>query len=32
MRTIELKVYTINEHPNKDKCFDWIRNNWYDLN
>jgi len=32
MRTIELKVYTIKEHPNKDKCFDWIRNNWYDLN
>ena len=32
MRTIELKVYTINEHPDKDKCFHWIRNNWYDLN
>tara|TARA_R100000951_G_scaffold71034_2_gene59919 strand:+ start:3067 stop:3504 length:438 start_codon:yes stop_codon:yes gene_type:complete len=32
MRTIELKVYTINEHLDKDKCFDWIRNNWYDLN
>jgi|11BtaG_2_1085332.scaffolds.fasta_scaffold03427_14 hypothetical protein len=32
MRTIKLKVYAINEHPNKDKCFDWIRNNLYDLN
>ena len=32
MRTIEFGVYTINEHPNKDKCFEWIRNNWHDLN
>jgi hypothetical protein len=32
MRIIETKVYTIEEHPNKEKCFDWIRNNWYDLN
>jgi len=32
MRTIEKTVYTIDEHPNKDACFDWIRNNWYDLN
>ena len=32
MRTIEFKVYTINEHPDKDKCFDWIRDNWHDLN
>jgi hypothetical protein len=32
MRIIETKVYTIEEHPNKEKCFDWIRNNWHDLN
>ena len=32
MRTIETKVYTIEEHPNKDLCFEYIRNNWYDLN
>ncbi len=32
MRVIELKVYTIEEHPNKEKCYEWIRNNWLDLN
>ena len=32
MRIIETKVYTIDEHPNKEKCFDWMRNNWHDLN
>ena len=32
MRTIETKVYTIDEHPSKDKCFEWIRDNWHDLN
>ncbi len=32
MRTIETKIYTIDEHPNQDKCFEWIRNNIYDLN
>ena len=32
MRTIETKVYTIDEHPSKDKCFVWIRDNWHDLN
>ena len=32
MRIIETKIYTINEHPNKDLCFEWIRNNWHDLN
>lgn len=32
MRTIETKVYTIEEHPNKDLCFEYIRNNWHDLN
>ena len=32
MRTIEFKVYNINEHPDKDKCFDFIRYNWHNLN
>jgi hypothetical protein len=32
MRVIETKIYTIEEHPNKEKCFEWIRNNWFDLN
>jgi len=32
MRIIETKVYHINEHPNKEKCFEWIRDNWHDLN
>jgi hypothetical protein len=32
MRVIETKVYKIDEHPNKEKCFEWIRNNWHDLN
>lgn len=32
MREIKIKVYTIEDHPNKEKCFDWIRENWTDLN
>jgi len=32
MRIIETKIYTIEEHPNKEKCFEWIRDNWHDLN
>jgi len=32
MRTIETKIYTIDEHPNVDLCYDWIRDNWHDLN
>lgn len=32
MRVIETKIYKINEHPNKEKCYEWIRNNWHDLN
>ncbi len=32
MRTIEINVYKIDEHPNKRACFEWIRNNWYDIN
>lgn len=30
-RTVSFKVYTIDEHPNKEDCFDYIRNNWHDL-
>ena len=32
MRTIQTKLYEINEHPNKSKCYEWVRNNWHDLN
>ena len=32
MRTIETKVYTIDEHPNADLCFDYIRENIFNLN
>lgn len=32
MRIIETKVYTIDEHPRINKCFEWIRDNWHDLN
>jgi len=31
MRTIETKIYKLHEHPDKELCFDWIRNNWVDL-
>ena len=32
MRIIETKVYTIDEHPSKSLCFDWMRDNLHDLN
>jgi len=32
MRVLKTKVYTIEEHPNDELCFDWIRDNWHDLN
>ena len=32
MRVIETKIYTIEDHPKKENCFDWIRENWHDLN
>ena len=32
MRTITTNVYKIDEHPNPSKCYDWIRDNWHDLN
>lgn len=31
MRQIAFNVHTINEHPDPEKCFDWIRENWHDL-
>ena len=31
MRIVETKVYTIDTHPEKNKVFEWIRNNWFDL-
>jgi len=32
MRTIEINIYKIEDHPKQYKCFEWIRDNWYDLN
>ena len=32
MRTITTNIYTINEHPNPELCFDWMRNNFPELN
>ena len=32
MRILETKIYTIDEHPNKELCFNYIRDNWHDLN
>lgn len=31
MRTITTNIYTINEHPNPDLCFDWMRDNCPEL-
>lgn len=31
MRIIQTKVWTINEHPDKEAVYEWIRNNWHDL-
>ena len=31
MRIVEVKGWTIDEHPNKDKVYEWIRENWHDL-
>ena len=30
-RIIETVVYTIEDHPNPDKVYQWINENWYDL-
>ena len=32
MRVIKTKVYQIHEHPGKELCFKWIRENFHDLN
>jgi hypothetical protein len=26
-----IKAYTIDQHPNKEAVFEWIRNNWHNL-
>ena len=31
-KQITKTVYTIDSHPNKQKVFEWVRNNWHDLN
>lgn len=31
MRKIETIVYTIDEHPDPEACYDYVRNNWHDL-
>ena len=31
MRNITYTVYTIDEHPDKEKCYEWMRNNLHDL-
>lgn len=31
MREITYRVYKIDEHPDKDRCFGWVRDNMHDL-
>lgn len=31
MRDITYRVYKIDEHPDKDRCFDWVKDNMHDL-
>lgn len=31
MRIIEEKVYTFDEHPDKEKCLEWVRTHWHYL-
>lgn len=31
MREVKFKVYTIEEHPNPEAVYEWVRNNWHDL-
>ena len=31
MRQEIRNIYEINEHPNQEVCFEWMRNNWHDL-
>lgn len=32
MKTIEIKIYNIDEHPAPEKVYQWVRENWHDLN
>tara|TARA_S200002703_G_C3737688_1_gene226807 strand:+ start:390 stop:824 length:435 start_codon:yes stop_codon:yes gene_type:complete len=32
MRLIVTQVFQIEEHPNREKCYEWIRANWHNLN
>jgi hypothetical protein len=32
MRIITKKIYKIDEHPDKESCYNWIRENWLGLN
>jgi hypothetical protein len=32
MRILETKLYAIDEHPDRELCFNYIRDNWHDLN
>jgi len=31
MQTHEIVTYTIEEHPDKQACYDYVRENWHDL-
>ena len=31
MRTETISIYKIDEHPDREKCFEWIRNNDFDI-
>lgn len=31
MRTETINIYEMHEHPDKDKCFEWIRNNCFHI-
>ena len=31
MRQEIRNIYTIDEHPNKEACYDYVRNNWHDI-
>jgi hypothetical protein len=32
MKTVKTNYYTIEEHPKKRNVYNWIRDNWHDLN
>jgi hypothetical protein len=31
VRTVTIKQYQIDHHPEPQKCVDWVRDNWHDL-